>query len=131
MARRFGNTWWGKEWVVALETSLTADAGRLSRGRTYARQGRVSLPEILPGSVRAEVSGQEEYVADLSIKVLRDEDWDQIAGLIASKSGHAAALLSGELPAQLLSDAEERGIAMLPVSGEVLADCSCPDWGDP
>ena len=131
MARRFGNTWWGKEWIAALETSLSAEAGRLSRGRTYARQGRVSLPEILPGSVRAEVSGQEEYVADLSIKVLDDDDWDQIAGLIASKSGHAAALLSGELPAQLLSDAQELGVAMLPVSGDVLADCSCPDWGDP
>jgi hypothetical protein len=89
------------------------------------------LPEILPGSVRAEVSGQEDYVADLSIKVLDTDDWDQIVGLIASKSGHAAALLSGELPAQLLTDAQELGIGMLPVPGEVLADCSCPDWGDP
>lgn len=131
MARQFGSTWWGKAWVSALETSIMADDGRLSRGRTYARQGRVSLPEILPGSVRAEVTGKEEYVADLSIRVLSDEDWDRLAVLIAGKSAYAAALLSGELPVDLLEDAEDEGIRLLPGAGQIVPDCSCPDWGDP
>lgn len=131
MARQFGSTWWGKAWVSALETSIMADDGRLSRGRTYARQGRVSLPEILPGSVRAEVTGKEEYVADLSIRVLGDDDWDRLAVLIASKSAYAAALLSGELPVDLLEDANDEGIRLLPGAGQIVPDCSCPDWGDP
>lgn len=131
MARQFGATWWGKAWVEALEDSIMADDGRLARGRTYARQGRVSLPEILPGSVRAEVTGKEEYVADLSIRLLDEEGWSALEHLIAERSAHSAALLSGELPADLLSDAADRGVLIMPGAGDVLPDCSCPDWGEP
>lgn len=131
MARQFGSTWWGKAWVDALEESIMADAGRLARGRTYARQGRVSLPEILPGSVRAEVTGNEEYVADLSIRLLTEDSWSALEQLIAERSAHSAALLSGELPADLLSDAADRGVLIMPGAGDVMPDCSCPDWGEP
>lgn len=131
MARKFGATWWGKAWVSALEDHDLSDAGRLGRGRTYTRQQRVGLPEILPGSVRAEVTGKEEYVADLSIRLLPDESWDQLVGLIADRSAHSAALLSGELPSDLCSEAADIGIDLLPDASEVRFDCTCPDWGDP
>ena len=131
MARQFGSTWWGKAWVRAIESGITADTGRLSRGRTYARQGRVGIPEIIPGLVRAEVTGSEEYVADLSVRPLGNEAWTRLIELIASRSANAAALLSGELPVQLLDEATEHGVHLLPGPGEVTPDCSCPDWGEP
>lgn len=131
MARQFGLTWWGGAWSGALQEVVSADATRLSRGRTYARQGRVGLPEILPGMVRAEVTGKEEYVADLTIELIPDSHWAQLVNLIAGRSSHAAALLSGELPIELRDQAQEIGVELLPMPGQVRFDCTCPDWGDP
>lgn len=54
--RAFAATWWGQAWVRALEDS-TLDAGRLSRGRTYARQGMVGPVTVAPGQVEAAVQG--------------------------------------------------------------------------
>ncbi len=131
MARQFGSTWWGEAWVRSVEANISADAGRLSRGRTYARQGRVSVPEIIPGLVRAEVAGTEDYIADLSVVQLTNDAWQALIGVIASRTDNAAALLGGELPIALLDEAAEKGIELLPGSGEITPDCSCPDWGEP
>ena len=38
--KKAGTTWWGQRWIEALESVLRGDAGRLARGRTYARAGR-------------------------------------------------------------------------------------------
>jgi uncharacterized Zn finger protein len=50
--RAFATTWWGQAWVAALEDS-TLDAGRLSRGRTYARKGMVGDITVAPGRIKA------------------------------------------------------------------------------
>ena len=57
MAAQFGHTWWGRAWVEALEQRARVDPNRLARGRTYARQDRVTSLSVEPGRVLASVRG--------------------------------------------------------------------------
>lgn len=52
---KFSRTWWGKKFIEALEQ--LSDAGRLSRGRSYACNGKVKSFEIKDGVVTAQVRG--------------------------------------------------------------------------
>ncbi|KAB1142510.1 hypothetical protein F7R91_28790 [Streptomyces luteolifulvus] len=130
--RAFAATWWGQAWVTALEDS-TLDSGRLSRGRTYARQGMVGAVTIAPGQVKAAVQGSRPrpYRSAVHLSVLTDARWDTLLDTIAARSGHLAALLDGEMPAELVDDAREAGVPLLPQPTELDPECSCPDWGYP
>lgn len=124
MARGFGATWWGVAWIDALETGALADPARLSRGRTYARQGRVAEIEVEPGLVKARVKGKGLYFSQLGVRELDDAGWDELLDTTMSRAAYSAALLSGEVPHGL-------GEMLLPKRGDLSPDCSCPDWGEP
>lgn len=130
--RAFAATWWGQAWVTALEGS-TLDAGRLSRGRTYARQGMVGPTTVAPGQVKAAVQGSRPhpYRSFVHLPVLTDIQWDTLLDAVAARAGHLAALLDGEMPAELVDDAHQAGVPLLPRPTELDPDCSCPDWGYP
>ncbi|MCZ0998031.1 SWIM zinc finger family protein [Streptomyces mirabilis] len=128
----FAATWWGQAWVTALEDS-TLDAGRLSRGRTYARKGMVGPTTIAPGHIKASVQGSQPrpYRSSVHLPVLTDAQWDTLLAAVAARAGHLAALLDGEMPAQLVDAARQAGVPLLPQPTELDPDCSCPDWGYP
>ncbi|MEV6955999.1 SWIM zinc finger family protein [Streptomyces sp. NPDC051183] len=128
----FAATWWGQAWVTALEDS-TLDSGRLSRGRTYARQGMVGPVTVAPGQVKAAVQGSRPrpYRSAVHVPVLTDAQWDTLLDTIAARAGHLAALLDGEMPAELVDDARHAGVPLLPQPTELDPECSCPDWGYP
>ncbi|MEU3086167.1 SWIM zinc finger family protein [Streptomyces massasporeus] len=130
--RAFAATWWGQAWVTALEDS-SLDSGRLSRGRTYARKGMVGAVVIAPGQVRAAVQGSRPrpYRSAVHLPVLTDAQWDTLLDTIAARAGHLAALLDGEMPAELVDDARRAGAPFLPQPAELDPECSCPDWGYP
>ena len=130
--RAFAATWWGQAWVTALEDS-TLDSGRLSRGRTYARQGMVGAVTIAPGQVKAAVQGSRPrpYRSAVHLPVLTDAQWGTLLDTIAARAGHLAALLDGEMPAELVDDAHQAGVPLLPQPTELDPECSCPDWGYP
>lgn len=130
--RAFADTWWGQAWVTALEDS-TLDAGRLSRGRTYARKGLVGPATVTPGQVKAAVQGSRPrpYRSSVRLPVLTDAQWDTLLDTVAARAGHLAALLDGEMLAELVDDARQAGVPLLPLPTELDPDCSCPDWGHP
>ncbi|MFD3732899.1 SWIM zinc finger family protein [Streptomyces sp. NPDC058632] len=130
--RAFAATWWGQAWVTALEES-TLDSGRLSRGRTYARQGKVGTTTVAPGQVKAAVQGSRPrpYRSSVHLPVLTDAQWDTLLDTVAARAGHLAALLDGEMPAELVDDARQAGVPLLPLPTELDPACSCPDWGYP
>ncbi|WP_102922518.1 SWIM zinc finger family protein [Streptomyces noursei] len=130
--RTFATTWWGQAWVDALEAS-TLDAGRLSRGRTYARKGMVGPVTATPGTLRAAVEGSTPwpYDATVHLRVLNHAQWDTLLTAIAAQASRTAALLDGEMPADLIDDARAAGIPLLPEPTELDPECSCPDWGYP
>jgi uncharacterized Zn finger protein len=131
--RVFGRTWWGKAWVDALEQRARLDPNRLPRGRTYARRGSVGALAVQPGEIRASVQGSRvtPYIVHVRVRVFEDKEWERLLDAIATKAAHTAALLDGELPPEIVADAAEVGVDLLPVAGEVGPRCSCPDWADP
>lgn len=130
--RAFAATWWGQAWVAALEDS-TLDSGRLSRGRTYARKGMVGTVVVAPGQMKAPVQGSRPrpYRSAVHVPVLTDGQWTTLLDAIAARAGHVAALLDGEMPAELVEDTRAAGVPLLPRPTELDPECSCPDWGHP
>ncbi|TWG04434.1 putative Zn finger protein [Streptomyces brevispora] len=130
--RAFAATWWGQAWVTALEDS-SLDTGRLSRGRTYTRKGMVGPTTVAPGQVKAAVRGSQPrpYRSSVHLPVLTDTQWDTLLDTIAARAGHLAALLDDEMPAELVDDARQAGVPLLPQPTELDPECSCPDWGYP
>lgn len=135
MVRRpaFATTWWGNAWIQALEGASSLDPARLSRGRTYARQGAVRELQIARGALYARVLGSQGrvYRVDIGVRTLADTEWDQVAEAIASRAAHAAALAEGELHPGVVDDMAEVDIRLLPGPGDLRPDCSCPDWAEP
>lgn len=131
--RGFGQTWWGRAWVDALEKRARLDPNRLPRGRSYARRGTVGDLTIAPGEVRAEVAGSRDRPYDVRVRVrtYNPEEWDAVLDALAGRLGHAAALLDGELPSEVAGELREADLDPLPGAGEVQPRCSCPDWADP
>lgn len=133
MSARFGLTWWGRAWVDALETASGVDAGRLSRGRSYAREDRVESLQLHPGSVAASVRGSRRlsYRTHLDVRTYDDGAWTRVVDVIAAQAGRTAALLDGDLDPSVLDDAREAGVELLPSPGDLRTRCSCPDHEDP
>lgn len=85
------------------------------------------------GEVRAEVHGRRArpYQVRVRIRSLDEQEWDRLIEVIAAQVGHAAALLDGELPPEVVADAAAARVGLLPGPGELGPRCSCPDWADP
>jgi uncharacterized Zn finger protein len=88
---------------------------------------------VTPGQVKAAVQGSQPrpYRSSVHLPVLTDAQWDTLLDTIAARAGHLAALLDGEMPAELVDDARQAGVPLLPQPTELDPDCSCPDWGYP
>jgi uncharacterized Zn finger protein len=133
MVTRFGLTWWGQQWIGALEVLGAAYANRLPRGRTYARQGRVEDLVVRPGRVTAKVWGTRArpYRVTLTLPVFDDATWDGIVGALAGEVRHTAALLDGRMPDDVDDVLQACGVSLFPRARELTTSCSCPDVANP
>lgn len=129
--KTYGNTWWGKKWIEALER---IDSNRLARGKTYANTGKVQNIKISQGSLKARVQGSWASYYDININLtsfLRDEK-KKIKEIIKENSSIAIELEMGKLPEKFLDLLEEENINLLPKKWKDLsATCSCPDYANP
>ena len=127
-----GETWWSKRWISVLESF---DMGaRLTRGRSYARQGQVISIDVKRGVVTSAVQGTRRtpYAVEIRLKPLSDGDWDKVAEAMAARAIFAAKLLSGEMPTNIEEAFHEVKISLFPASkSELKTECSCPDWANP
>ncbi|NIK58168.1 SWIM zinc finger family protein [Kribbella shirazensis] len=131
--RTFGATWWGRAWLEALEQRARLDPGRLSRGRSYARRGSVLELTVSPGEVEAVVQGSRvtPYQVTVRIRAFSTDEWNAVLNIVSAQIGRVAALLDGELPPEVVDDVRAAGLDLLPGAGEVLTNCSCPDFAVP
>jgi uncharacterized Zn finger protein len=131
--RSFGATWWGRAWLEALEQRTRLDPGQLSRGRSYARRGSVLELTVSPGEVEAMVQGSRvtPYQVTVRIRAFSADEWDAVLDVVSAQIGRVAALLDGELPPEVVEDVQAAGLDLLPGAGEVLTNCSCPDFAVP
>ena len=134
----FGSTWWGRRFVAAVEEAT--GASRLSRGRTYARQGQVVSLDVgapgtrLAGRVTAAVQGSRPSPYEV---VLTFATWDaetraDLADALASDPGQLAAVLGGQLPEAFEELCLDAGLVLLPRSlSDLRTGCTCPDLVEP
>jgi len=127
-----GETWWSKRWVQALES--LGMGTRLTRGRSYARQGQVLSIEIESGLVKAKVQGSMQKPYDIKIRLhpLSKRDWQEVTTAMASQALFAAKLLAGEMPTNIEEAFASVNLSLFPELEEDLqTSCSCPDWANP
>ena len=131
---RFGVTWWGKQWITALDRLGHAYSNRLPRGRSYARAGRVVDLAMGAGEATAGVVGtrRKPYEVRIGLKTFSKSQWKRVIDVLAGRARITVALLRGELPAQIGESLQTHGIQLFPLSKTDLeTSCSCPDWANP
>ncbi len=128
----FAQNWWAQRWIRALER-LT-DAGRLRRGRSYARRGQVLSLDEREGQIQARVQGSRStpYRVTIRLDPLTDRQWEAVLDALAERALFAAQLLAGEMPQEIEEAFQAAGVSLFPSrSQELHTDCSCPDWANP
>jgi len=127
-----GETWWSKRWLHTLEAF--GMGARLTRGRSYARQGQVLSIKVEAGRVKAQVQGSshEPYKITIRLQPLSDQDWEKVTEALASQAIFAAQLLAGEMPRDIEQAFATVNLSLFPKMEEDLqTNCSCPDWANP
>lgn len=129
---KIGQTWWAQRWIGALEYLM--DAGRLRRGRSYARAGQVLSIEEREGGITARVQGSRPrpYTVRIRLRPLTDAQWEAVIDEMAGQAIFAAQLLAGEMPPDIEKAFAAAGVNLFPVSTlELVTECSCPDPENP
>jgi uncharacterized Zn finger protein len=125
--RAIARSFWGKAWCENLE-SYSDYANRLPRGRTYMRNGSVVDFQIVPGEIRALVSGGDLYRITIKIQPIKKAEWKTLKNDCAGRVGSLIDLLQGKLSAQVMEIITRRETGLFPRPIEIGLNCSCPDW---
>lgn len=132
MAKKFGITWWGKQWLNALQHIDYSN--RLPRGRTYAGNGSVEDVYIDRNQIDAKVKGSQRkpYQQSIYVQQLSLSEKAKVIALISENPFLLSQLLNKTLPNELYMELQKAGIRLFPTSwNDVEAKCSCPDWAVP
>ena len=125
-------SWWGRRWLEAL-SELGWD-NRLSRGRSYARNGQVTNLEIGSGGITAKVQGSRPtpYKCLIALRRLSEKQWEHALQAVADSPLIQGQLLAGELPPQIEQIFLAEESPLFPTqTRDLQMDCSCPDYAVP
>jgi uncharacterized Zn finger protein len=128
----FAKNWWAQRWIAAMERLV--DAGRLTRGRAYARKGQVLSIEETKEGIAARVQGSRKTPYKITIRIapLTDAQWEKVIDALAEQAIFTAQLLAGEMPQDIEQAFDAAHVSLLPSRRDDLkTDCSCPDYANP
>ena len=124
-------TWWSKAFLRAVEEAAFSTP-ELTRGRALARAGNVGSITVDGGTFIAAVFDRDDaFTVSGTVPVLSSADQSVLVELIATETGRIGALMSGDLPHQLVEAVEEAGVELLPYGSELGSTCTCQTWLDP
>ena len=137
---QFSRTWWGQRFIGALEKLM--DSGRLSRGRSYARNGKVKSFGIKDGVISAKVRGSVNpyfgvhkeplYTTTIEFKTISAANWSAAIAYVASKASLISRLMLNEIPDNIDDAFAKLNLHLLPHhKDDFKTQCSCPDWSNP
>jgi uncharacterized Zn finger protein len=137
---QFSRTWWGQRFIAALEKLM--DSGRLSRGRSYARNDKVKSFDIKDGVISAKVRGSVNpyfgvykeplYTTTIEFKTISAANWSAAIAYIASKASLISRLMLNEIPDNIDDAFAKLDLHLLPHrKDDFKTKCSCPDWSNP
>ena len=111
--------------------SRSGSAGRLSRGRSYARAGQIVSLDVEAGGAVGQwcrARRPKPYQVRIGIPAFGKAEWAQLGQALVDDASYAAALLNGEMPREIESVFAAVGLTLFPASARDLAmDCTCPD----
>jgi uncharacterized Zn finger protein len=127
--RNLVKNWWGKSWNKNLE-SYADYSNRISRGRSYVRNGAVLDLKIEEGNIIALVQGSrtKPYKVEISIKPLPKDAWEAIINQCLGTIQSIEELIEGKFPKALSDLFTAKGKGLFPSPKEITLNCSCPDW---
>lgn len=132
MAQQFGKTWWGEQWLNALNNIDYSN--RLPRGSSYARNGAVTKLTINQNRIQAKVAGSRStpYTVDIILPPFFDPELSLFIDALAAKPIIISKLINRELDATVLNIAENQGLKVFPRQWtDFKMQCNCPDWAVP
>ena len=97
MRKKYGTTWWGKQWLNAL-TNIDY-SNRLPRGKTYANKGLAYDIEIENNRITAKVKGSsyKPYKVNFTIPAFTSNEKAKIIQIVTSNPLYLSKLLNREL----------------------------------
>ncbi|WP_017582931.1 SWIM zinc finger family protein [Nocardiopsis valliformis] len=124
-------SWWSARLLQGISDG---DIGRLSRGRTYYRQGAVREITVDADHIQviAFVQGSRgrPYRVSVAYPAIDDTRWSHLLDDLAQDPDAAADLLAGELPEATEEVFARHGLALFPDSvDDIDIHCTCPDRG--
>jgi uncharacterized Zn finger protein len=137
---KFSRTWWGDRFIKALEDFT--DDGRLQRGRSYARGGKVKSFDIDKNIITAQVRGsvnhyfgvykEPTYNIVIEITPIAKARWNEAIKNLSAKASIVSRLLLNEVPENIEETFSQMGLHLLPHSSkDFKTKCSCPDYANP
>lgn len=126
---QIARTWWSKAWNRNLE-SYAALSNRISRGRSYLKNGAVLDLQIESGHVSAIVlgSGRSNYNIQIEIDPLNPKRYEAISILCNRKIDSLEELIEGKFPKELEELFTTQNEGIFPSPKEIHFACSCPDY---
>lgn len=127
--RTLARTWWGK----AENSNLENYAGyhnRISRGRSYVRNGAVLDLQINAGLIKSLVQGSNSspYRVEIGIKPLDEKIWNNIKNICKGEFDSLQELLEGKFPKALTEVFTDKKSGLFPSPSKISFSRSCPDW---
>ncbi len=129
---QFAQSWWAERWIKALERLV--DAGRLQRGRSYARKGQVLSIDEQKAGINAKVQGSRPspYKVAINLKPLSEAQWEAVIKAMSERAIFTAQLLAGEMPQEIEEAFAAAGVSLFPdKQSDLTTSCSCPDPANP
>ena len=125
--RKLVTTWWGRAWNNNVESYADYD-NRISRGRSYVRNGCILDLQIGRAGIDALVQGTETYKVSIEIELLDKEKWQKIHDDCQGELSSLQALLDGKFPQSLGRIFTNQESGLFPTLSEISFRCNCPDW---
>jgi uncharacterized Zn finger protein/superfamily II DNA or RNA helicase len=132
MARNFGKTWWGQQWLNSL--SNIDYSNRLPRGSSYAGKGAVASIDISGSRISAKVKGSQPrpYSITIAVPEFSAGDIRKLIDALSRKPVIISKLLNRELDPEVLAISTQQGLQVFPRQWKDFGmECSCPDWAVP
>lgn len=125
-----GSGWAAARWMRLVESVAPGEA--LASGLAYAKSGQTKLLEVEPGLIRASVQGRltKPYEVVVRVPTFGGEQWESVVRSMADQARYGAAILSGELPANIEDVFAPLNLRLFPLGAEELA-CSVTYQGKP
>ena len=125
-----GSEWWGEEFIDLMEE--VGDVGRLSRGRSYARQGQIRTFLFTEDSVEAAIIGSQTYRVTITFPQYTSDEKKIIINWLKEQPVWMSCLFSDELVEDFADTVRAKsGVDIIPAYEQMTVQCTCPDYIEP